>query len=30
VSAGTMNAPGTTWPNSSAMSAPFGAVSESI
>ncbi len=30
MSGGNMNAPGTTWPNSSAMSAPFGGVSESI
>ncbi len=30
VTGGNMNAPGTTWPNSSAMSAPFGGVSESI
>jgi len=25
-----MNTPGTTWPNPSAMSAPFGGVSEAI
>jgi len=30
MSAGTMNTPGTTWPNSSAMNAPFGGVSKFI